>query len=347
MVEAKSQYQIVVDEYIKRGKMREAGDVLKKMADIDPADLKIRSKLADLYTRDGNSGKAVEEHVAIADELTKKGHLAEALQVLEKGLKIDAKSGRLRPELARIHLVQKNYDKAVHVPRGGRPAARPNDPEVMIAWARPTSAPSGSAEAEAIFKRLLEIDPNDQDSPRPDGAGCSCCRASSTRPTSSSCPSSRSSCERKRRGQGGRPPAADRAEEPGPREEPHQARRGLPGPRRRAPSSATYSQLTEAYINQGQIGRGRLGARDPRGARAPERAAPQQARSSCGASSQGGAAGAPRTRRPSAPRRRDSLRGGGLRARARARADSARPRPPRPPAPGGRARGPRSSSRVP
>src|SRR5258707_7049048 len=112
MMEAKSQYQIVVDEYIKRGKMRDAGDVLKKMADIDPGDLKVRSKLADLYTRDGNAGKAREEHIAIAEELTKKGHLAEALQVLEKGLKIDAKSNRLRGELARIHLVQKNYERA-------------------------------------------------------------------------------------------------------------------------------------------------------------------------------------------------------------------------------------------
>ena len=112
MMEAKGQFQIVVDEYIKRGKMRDAGDVLKKMADIDPADLKIRSKLADLYTRDGNTAKAIEEHVAIADELNKKGHLAEALQVLEKGLKLDAKSNRLRLELARIHLLQKNWDKA-------------------------------------------------------------------------------------------------------------------------------------------------------------------------------------------------------------------------------------------
>lgn len=113
MMEAKSQYQIVVDEYIKRGKAREAGDVLKKMADIDPADLKVRSKLADLYMRDGSTAKAVEEHVAIADELTKKGHLVEALQVLEKGLKLDAKSQKLRGELARIHVVQKNYEKAI------------------------------------------------------------------------------------------------------------------------------------------------------------------------------------------------------------------------------------------
>ncbi|PYQ55191.1 MAG: hypothetical protein DMF78_02970 [Acidobacteria bacterium] len=55
MMEAKSHYQIVVDEYIKRGKTREAGDVLKKMAEIDPGDLKVRSKLADLYTREGSA----------------------------------------------------------------------------------------------------------------------------------------------------------------------------------------------------------------------------------------------------------------------------------------------------
>ena len=82
MMEAKSQYQIVVDEYIKRGRARDAGDVLRKMADIDPSDLKIQSKLADLYLRDGNTAKAIEVHVGIADELTKKGHLNEALQVL-------------------------------------------------------------------------------------------------------------------------------------------------------------------------------------------------------------------------------------------------------------------------
>ena len=114
MVQAKGQYQIVVDEYIKRSRIREAGDALKKMADIDPTDLKIRSMLAELYIRDGNSAKAVGEHVAIAEVLSKKGHMAEALQVLEKGLKIDPKSAKLRIALAEIHLAQGNHDKALY-----------------------------------------------------------------------------------------------------------------------------------------------------------------------------------------------------------------------------------------
>ena len=162
MMEAKSQYQYVVDEYIKRSKMREAGDVLKKMADIDPSDLKIRSKLADLYTREGNSAKAVEEHVAIAEELTKKGHLAEALQVLEKGLKIDSKSGRLRLELGRIHLVQKNYDKAVHFLEEAS-HGMPNDADILGRLGEAYLGSKRIAEAEGLFKRLLEINPNDED----------------------------------------------------------------------------------------------------------------------------------------------------------------------------------------
>jgi tetratricopeptide (TPR) repeat protein len=162
MMEAKSQYQYVVDEYIKRGKMREAGDVLKKMADIDPSDLKIRSKLADLYTREGNSGKAVEEHVAIAEELTKKGHLAEALQVLEKGLKIDAKSSRLRLELGRIHLVQKNYDKAIHLLEEAMKAT-PNDPDIMGRLGEAYLGGKRVDQAEALFKRLLQVNPDDEE----------------------------------------------------------------------------------------------------------------------------------------------------------------------------------------
>jgi len=162
MTEAKSHFQMVVDEYVKRGKTREAGDVLKKLAEIDPADLKIRSKLADLYTREGNSPKAVEEHVAIAEELNKKGHLAEALQVLEKGLKIDPKSARLRTELGRVHLVQKNYDKAAeYLEEASRQA--PRDAQVLARLGEAYLGAKKTREAESTFKRALELDPQDQD----------------------------------------------------------------------------------------------------------------------------------------------------------------------------------------
>jgi Flp pilus assembly protein TadD len=162
MMEAKAQYQIVIDEFIKRGRTRDAGEVLRKMAEVDPADLKVRSKLADLYTREGSSEKAVGEHIAIADELNKKGHLAEALQVLEKGLKIDPHSDRLRLELARVHLVQKNHDKAAQYLEEAVQRS-PGDPLLLTKLGEAYLGGRKIEEAEAIFKRLLEINPGDDE----------------------------------------------------------------------------------------------------------------------------------------------------------------------------------------
>jgi tetratricopeptide (TPR) repeat protein len=163
MMEAKSQYQTVVDEYIKRGKMREAGEALRKLADLDSSDLKVRSKLADLYMREGQKQKALDEHVAIAEELTKKGHLNEALQVLEKGLKIDARSVKLRGEVARIHVVQRNHEKAAQVLEELLQQA-PGDSRLLFRLGEAYVGCKRYPDAEATFKRLLQVDPNDQDS---------------------------------------------------------------------------------------------------------------------------------------------------------------------------------------
>ena len=162
MMEAKGQYQIIVDEYVRRGRLRDAGEILRRMADIDPGDLKIRSKLADLYTREGNSAKAVEEHIAIADELNKKGHLAEALQVLEKGLKLGPQNPRLRAELARIHLLQKNYDKAVHLLEEAIQGS-PNDVPLLSRLGEAYLGAKKIDEAQTIFRRLIALNPSDQE----------------------------------------------------------------------------------------------------------------------------------------------------------------------------------------
>jgi tetratricopeptide (TPR) repeat protein len=162
LVDAKAQLQTVVEEYIKRGRVREAGDALKRMADIDPADLKVRSRLADLYIRDGNSAKAVEEHVAIAEELGKKGHLAEAVQVLEKGLKLDPRSGKMRAELARVHLLQKNYERAVSVLEEAIKQGT-GDKDVYVRLGEAYLGAKRIPDAEGVLRNLLKQDPNDPD----------------------------------------------------------------------------------------------------------------------------------------------------------------------------------------
>ena len=79
--EAKTMPGEAFDECVKRGRHREAGEVLRRMAELDPSDMKVRIRLAELYAREGQQEKAAGEYLALADELVKKGHRQEALQL--------------------------------------------------------------------------------------------------------------------------------------------------------------------------------------------------------------------------------------------------------------------------
>jgi hypothetical protein len=184
-------YQNLADLYAKQGLMveakastrswststssaavREAGDALKKMADIDPSDLKVRSKLADLYTtRRHSRAKASRSTWPSPTSSSARATSRKRCMVLEKGLKIDGKSVKLRSELARIHLAQKNYDRPSTTSR--KPPQDRTTPRPTCAWARvPTSEPRGWATPRPSSAASSRATPT---TPRSDTrwAGCS------------------------------------------------------------------------------------------------------------------------------------------------------------------------------
>ncbi len=162
VAEAKQTLGLVIDEYVKRNRIKEAGDVLRRMAEVDPTDMKVRIRLAELYAREGNQEKAAGEYVAIAEELVKKGHLAEALQLIEKALRSGPRSPRLLAAAARIHLVQKDYARAIELLEEARRAA-PADREVSLLLAQACLGSKRPDDARRVLEGLLERDPSDQE----------------------------------------------------------------------------------------------------------------------------------------------------------------------------------------
>ena len=91
-MEAKSQYQVLADYYIKHGDPGNALVIYKKIAELDPSAINVHVKLADLHSQAGQTGEALKEYDRVGRMLLKRGMLEEATQVFKKALKIDAKN---------------------------------------------------------------------------------------------------------------------------------------------------------------------------------------------------------------------------------------------------------------
>jgi tetratricopeptide (TPR) repeat protein len=160
--EARQTFDGVFNEYVKRNRMREAGEVLRRAAEVDPGDLKVRIKLAELYAREGDQGRAAKEYGAIGDELVKKGHHAEALQLIDKALRSGPRSPHLLAAAAQIHIVQKDYPRAIELLEEAR-RANPADRDVSLRMAEAYLGARRAQEARRVLEALLQRDSNDQD----------------------------------------------------------------------------------------------------------------------------------------------------------------------------------------
>ena len=87
-IEAKAQYQAVADHFIKAAQFKKAAEVLAKILEIEPDNMKIRLTLADLLARSGSAEQAAREYCVVARGLANKGMFDEAIKVAQKGMKV-------------------------------------------------------------------------------------------------------------------------------------------------------------------------------------------------------------------------------------------------------------------
>jgi len=136
--------------------------VLRRLAEVDPSDMKVRIRLAEFYAWDGHPEQAAGEYVAIAEELIKKGHLAEASQLMEKALRAGPRGPKLLAAAAHVNLVKKDYPRGDRIPRGGA-EGEPRRPRVSIRLAEAFLGSKRADDARRVLEGLLQRDPSDHD----------------------------------------------------------------------------------------------------------------------------------------------------------------------------------------
>jgi len=87
--DARAQYLLVAEEFLKTGQLDQAVRIFEKTLEMDPDNVAMRTKLAEVYVRLGKKPEAWQILTAAAETLRAKGQLAAADEILQRMLKLE------------------------------------------------------------------------------------------------------------------------------------------------------------------------------------------------------------------------------------------------------------------
>ncbi|HEX7154688.1 MAG TPA: tetratricopeptide repeat protein [Thermoanaerobaculia bacterium] len=159
-MEAKSQYQVLADYYLKHGDPGNALAIYRKISELDPNSINVHVKLADLYSQNNQTAEALKEYDRVGRMLLKRGMLDEAVQVFRKALKIDPKNTELVDSLVTALLEAKDFDNATQIVDAAL-EVNANNPRLLALLGRIQLARGDVNAARATLERGLAADEND------------------------------------------------------------------------------------------------------------------------------------------------------------------------------------------
>jgi tetratricopeptide (TPR) repeat protein len=159
-MEAKSQYQVLADYYLKHGDPGNALVIYRKISELDPNSINVHVKLADLYSQNNQTADALKEYDRVGRMLLKRGMLDEAVQVFRKALKIDARNVELVESLVTALLEAKDYDNALQIVDTSLESNRDN-PRLIGIWGKIQLARGDAASARSALERAVQANPDE------------------------------------------------------------------------------------------------------------------------------------------------------------------------------------------
>jgi len=130
VVEARAHYLFVAEAHGKAGATQQGLEVLRKIADLDPPNTEIRTKLAEGYLREGMNADAAVCFTEAGQHLLARGACDEALEVFAKAIHINpADHGTLKGLLA-AHSARGTADEAAEMIERAA-IDRPDDIELL------------------------------------------------------------------------------------------------------------------------------------------------------------------------------------------------------------------------
>ena len=159
-MEAKSQYQVLADYYMKHGDQSNALVTYKKISELDPNSININVKMADLYSQTGQTDKALEQYDKVGRALLKRGMNDEAGQVFKKAVRLAPENLELADSAVRVLTDAGDTAGAAEILRAALEKA-PANPRLIARLGRTHLAAGDMAAARQTLENGLSQNPTD------------------------------------------------------------------------------------------------------------------------------------------------------------------------------------------
>lgn len=155
--DARSHYFVLAEQWLKKNDLPGAIAAYSKLTALDPADLKIQTRLADLHRAAGETDRAVARYDAIGGLLLRRGAHGEAITFFRKALELDSADSGARMQIARAYLAIDDFGSAV---RALEAAPRTAEARALLAEALLARGDRGAAASAA--KEAIGLEPDNE-----------------------------------------------------------------------------------------------------------------------------------------------------------------------------------------
>jgi tetratricopeptide (TPR) repeat protein len=159
MVDARQHYLVAADAFARSGNSREALDVLRRIADLDPSNTTIRLRLAEGFANENLPDLAAEAYTEAGARLATRKEVEAALDAFTRALALQPSSHAALHGMLSAHAELGTADEAAEVLEQVV-KERPGDLEVRALLARAYVDAEDAVRAEAATRELVGRDPS-------------------------------------------------------------------------------------------------------------------------------------------------------------------------------------------
>jgi len=154
--EAMAALQTAADAYHREGRKRDALELLRKMATLDPTNTTSRMKIAELLRQAGLKDEAIVEYEEVAAELARHDETEGLIQVYERILELDSGRATALVGLARGLIAKGQADRAEPFAKRAT-EVRPDSTDGFELLAESYRATGRMEELEALYRKLADL----------------------------------------------------------------------------------------------------------------------------------------------------------------------------------------------